>query len=182
MNFKNVAIDLESKQATNQDVLRLEPSDIKYYEWLFRFLSEKDKDILYLLYLSGCKQKNIMRILRKKQSSINYDFGRMKNRLSFIYYLTANFETFTEFLEKEPDFLSAYERDILVLMFYTTSLTKTAKILSEQQMKIQYLFDKILGKLMYHKEWDVFEIFMSIRTRFNLVKRGNYVANKVKVS
>jgi hypothetical protein len=61
--------------------------------------------------------------------------------------------------------------EILVAMFYTTSFTCTAKILRKTQLYVRYRFEKALRQMEMLEQWDVYEIFFTIRSNLNIVRR-----------
>jgi hypothetical protein len=56
-------------------------------------------------------------------------------------------------------------------MFYTTSFTQVAKVSNKRQIRIRYIFDKMVSRLEKEKNWPLFEIFQAIRENLNIVKR-----------
>jgi len=56
-------------------------------------------------------------------------------------------------------------------MFYTSSFTQTATILDKPQIRVRYIFDKAIRKMEELENWDIYEIFMAIRSNLNIVKR-----------
>jgi len=149
----------------------LSQEDIKKFGHIFDFLNEKDRDILYLVFLSGKSQSAVQKILQRSQPSLCYDIRRIKERIRFICYLYSVFDIFIEFLEKDS---KNYEQDlveVLVLMFFTTSYTHAARVTDQEYLKIRYRFDKAIKELERNKRWDVFEIFSSIRSNLNIIRR-----------
>ena len=138
---------------------------------IFRFLNEKDRDILFLIFVARKKQKWVQRILRRSQPSLCYDIKRIRRRLKFIAYLNSVFDTFLDFVEDPPDGFDAEMVDVLVLMFYTTCLSQTAKILGKAQVRVRYLFDKAIREMEERGMWEVYEIFMAVRRNLNIVRR-----------
>ena len=61
--------------------------------------------------------------------------------------------------------------EILVLMFYTTSLTATSKILKIPQIRVRYIFNRTLQEMKDKKHWELYEIFSIIKNNKNKVKR-----------
>lgn len=173
-NMENV----EKTEIKTTNEIPLVSSDVDTYRDIFKFLNEKDRDLLYLVFISGCKQKNVKRIMKRSQSSLTYDVAKIRERLGFVYYLMSVFDTFIEFIERKDNFLTPKEKDILALIYFTTSMTTSAKVLGVTQIRVRYAFTKILAKLEANNEWDVYEIFMAIRTRFNAIKRGRLYRDK----
>jgi DNA-directed RNA polymerase specialized sigma subunit len=195
-----------------------ESSDLPYFtieqarqfKSLFGFLNEKDRDILYLIFVSRKKQKDVQWILNRSQSSLCYDIKRIRRRLKFISYLHNVFDIFLNFIraeeerrararlreksseEQETDFVnecfSAQEIEVLTLMFYTSSFTLTAKIMRVSQVKVRYIYNRCLRRIeeiaMWEelnpssqgrnggmRMWEVYEIFLQVRSNLNIIRR-----------
>jgi len=149
----------------------LSQEDIKTFGSVFDFLNEKDRDILYLIFLSGKSQSAVQRILNRSQPSLCYDIRRIKERLRFICYLHSVFDLFVEFLEKQSSQYEIELIEVLVLMFYTTSYTHAARVTGQEYLKIRYRFDKAIRELELQKQWEIYEIFAAIRENLNIVRR-----------
>jgi len=153
-------------------VLQLEPEDIKRNENIFRFLNDKDRDILYLVFVAKKKQQCISRILRCSQPLLVYNIRRIKERVRFIAYLREVYDVFVDFVETR---LSQYTPDmakVLVLMYYTTSYTLTGRIIgSMKQFDVKYIFDRSLERMRLLKHWDAYELFSAVHRNKGKVKR-----------
>lgn len=136
-----------------------------------KYLNKKDMDILYLIFLSGKKQKSVQKIMDRSQPSLCYDIKRIRERIEFIMYLQQVNDIFINFLEEKSSEYEPEEIDLLVMMFNTTSYTHTANVLGAKQISVRYLFEKILKKMIEKKHWDIYEIFNAIRHNKNKVKR-----------
>ena len=145
---------------------------LRAFKSILSFLNTKDRDILYLVFVSGKKQKDVQEILGRSQPSLCYDIKRIRKRLKFIFYLNSVFDIFIDFLIKPPDDFTPFEIEVLTLMFYTSSFTMAADILDESQVKVRYSFDRSLQKLEESARWDVYEIFMVVRDNLNLVRKS----------
>jgi hypothetical protein len=150
---------------------------------MFGFLNDKDRDILFLIFVSKKKQKDVQRILGRSQPSLCYDIKRIRRRLKFIFYLHEVFDIFVAFLEDQqeadqkkaargevPDF-SSDDIEILTLMFYTSSFTVTAALMGISQVRARYAFNKCLQSLLGLSRYDIYEIFNTIRRDLNIVRR-----------
>lgn len=151
-------------------------SQLRDFKPVLSFLNSKDRDILYLVFVSGKKQKHIQHILGRSQPSLCYDIKRIRKRLKYIFYLNSVFDIFIDFISNPPDVFSPFEIDVLLLMFYTSSFTLTSEILSDynnqiSQVCIRYCFDKCLRKMEEEELWEVYEIFLIIRFNLNLIRR-----------
>jgi hypothetical protein len=140
------------------------------------FLNSKDRDILYLIFISQKKQKDVQEILNRSQPSLCYDIKRIRRRLRFIFYLNSVFDIFVNFMDSNPDGFTKFELEVLALMFYTSSFTMAARVLARPgnaitQVRVRYTFDRVLRKLEEAQEWEVYELFMVVRYNLNLVRR-----------
>ena len=144
---------------------------LRVFKPVLSFLNAKDRDILYLVFVSGKKQHDIQEILGRSQPSLSYDIKRIRRRLKFIFYLNSVFDIFVNFIEHPPEDFESFEIEVLMLMFYTSSFTLTSEILDVSQVKVRYSFDKCLRKLEESEMWEVYEIFMTVRSNLNLIRR-----------
>jgi len=145
--------------------------EVRSFDPIFGFLNDKDRDILYLIFVSCKKQKDVQSILQRSQPSLCYDIKRIRKRLKFIFYLHSVFDIFVNFLTSEADEFSMAERDIMTLMFYTSSFTMTAKVLGISQVMVRYAYNKCLDRMRELKMWGVYEIFIMIRSNLNIIRR-----------
>lgn len=136
-----------------------------------KLLNDKDRDILFLIFVSRKKQKSVQKILRRSQPSLCYDIKRIKDRIEFILYLEKVEDIFFEFLLEKSSLYEPELIDILVLMFNTSSYTYTSKILKKKQISIRYEYEKVLRKMAELKHWNVYEIFSVIKRNKNKIKR-----------
>lgn len=153
------------------DLPNFSVDQVRDFKPIFSFLNEKDRDILYLIFVSGKKQKDVQRILGRSQPSLCYDIKRIRKRLRFIFYLHSVFDLFIEFINGCGENFTSHELEVLTLMFYTSSFTMTANILEVTQVRVRYTFDKCLRKLEEAEMWEIYEIFMIVRSNLNLIKR-----------
>jgi len=158
-------------------VPRFSVEQLRMFKPILSFLNPKDRDILYLVFVSGKKQKDVQEILGRSQPSLCYDIKRIRKRLKFIFYLNSVFDIFMEFVEDPPDGFEPFEVEVLLLMFYTSSFTMTSDILSDvygekvSQVKVRYKFDRSLRRMEEQEMWEMYEIFMVVRSNLNLVRR-----------
>jgi hypothetical protein len=151
--------------------IRFSSEQIQEYNSIFRFLNEKDRDILFLIFVAQKKQSAVQQIMRRSQPSLCYDIQRIKKRLQFICYLNSVFDVFLDFVENHSQDYDKESKDILTAMFYTTSLTQSSEVLDQPQIRIRYKFDKLLRKMESLQQWEILEIFQAIRNNLNIVRR-----------
>lgn len=138
---------------------------------LFGFLNEKDRDILFLIFVSRKRQRDVQKILGRSQPSLCYDIKRIKRRLQFIYYLHSCFDIFIDFLRTQTESFSSDEMSILSMMFYTSSFTETAKVLKISQVRVRYSYNKCLKRMEELELWEPYEILTVIRENLNIIRR-----------
>lgn len=164
-NFKDISVEGESEQF-------LTVENVKYFRSLFSFLNPKDRDILYLIFLSRKKQTEVQEILERGQSSLCYDIKQIRKRLKCISYLKSVSDIFVEFIEKEASqYFNEQEKAILTMLFFSTSYICTAETLKMSQVKVSSTFEKCLERLLSQKIWPMYEIFYTIKENLNIVKR-----------
>jgi uncharacterized protein YutE (UPF0331/DUF86 family) len=144
---------------------------VRGFKPILSFLNDKDRDILFLIFVSRKKQKDVMRILDRSQSSLCYDIQRIRRRLRFISYLYSVFDIFLNFISTKQSHFTPHEIEIMTLMFYTSSFTMTAKIMKTSQVRIRYTYNKCLNRMEELGIWEPYEIFIVIRSNLNIIKR-----------
>lgn len=164
--------NIKSYESEGEDSPYLSVENIKYFKPMFSFLNPKDRDILYLVFLSKKKQKEVQEIMKRGQPSLCYDIKQIRKRLKCISYLHSVFDPFIEFVtEDSKKIFTDQERAIITLMFYSTSYIISAETLKISQVKISNVFDKCIDRLKKEKIWDMYEICYFIRDNLNIVKR-----------
>lgn len=163
------------------------PDQARSLRGIFDFLNDKDRDILYLIFVSKKKQMDVKAILHRTQSSLAYDIKRIRRRLQFIHYLHSIFDIFLDFIrrERERDNFTPDEIEILTLMLFTSSFTLTAQIMGISQVRVRHSFQKSLRKVEELAEeclkvedtegasgwFSIYEIFTIIRENLNVIRR-----------
>lgn len=155
-----------------EDSPYLSVENIKFFKSLFSFLNPKDRDILYLIFLSKKKQTEVQDIMERGQSSLCYDIKQIRKRLKCISYLHSVSDLFIGFVEKEASkYFTPHEIAILTVLFFSTSYIIGAETLKMSQVKVSSCFDKCLRKLRKEKLWEIYEIFYTVQDNLNIVKR-----------
>jgi len=79
---------------------------------------------------------------------------------------------FVRFVEKTaPQYFTEQEIAILTIMFFSTSYIIGAETLKMSQVKVSVMFDRCIKKLKKEKIWEVYEIFYTVKSNLNIVKR-----------
>lgn len=144
---------------------------VRMFRSVFGFLNDKDRDILYLIFVSRKKQKDVQKILNRSQPSLCYDIKRIRRRLKYIFYIHSVFDIFVRFVEEKAEYFTPEEMEILTLMFYTSSFTMTANIMKLSQVRTRYAYNRCLRRMEALELWEPYEIFMVIRENLNAIKR-----------
>jgi DNA-directed RNA polymerase specialized sigma subunit len=147
---------------------------VREFKPILSFLNDKDRDILFLIFVSRKKQKDVQKILDRSQPSLCYDIKRIRRRLKFISYLYSVFDIFLNFLKVKREHFNSFELAVLTLMFYTSSFTQTSKIMRVSQVKVRYTYNKCLIRMKELRMWEFYEIFMVIHSNLNIIKRVYY--------
>ena len=164
--------NLRTEEVSEISVLPyLSVEQVKTFHLIFGFLNNKDRDVLYLIFVSRKKQKDVQKILRHSQPSLCYDIKRIRKRLRYIFYLHSVFDIFLKFVQEQVDNFTPEEIRVLTLMFYTSSFTMTSEIMDCSQVSVRYAYDKCLRRMEALELWEVYEIFMVIRENLNAIKR-----------
>jgi hypothetical protein len=163
----------------------LSVEQVRTFRSIFGFLNDKDRDILYLIFVSRKKQKDVQQILDRSQPSLCYDIKRIRRRLRYIFYIHSVFDIFVRFVKERAMFFTPEEMEILTLMFYTSSFTMTAEMMKLSQVRTRYAYNKCLRRMEFLAQrfveedkkqeedemWEIREIFMSIRENLNAIRR-----------
>lgn len=144
---------------------------VRAFRSIFGFLNDKDRDILYLIFVSRKKQKDVQKILNRSQPSLCYDIKRIRRRLRYIFYIHSVFDIFVKFAEEKSQYFTPEEMEILTLMFYTSSFTMTAEMMKLSQVRTRYAYNKCLRRMEVLEMWEPYEIFMVIRENLNAIRR-----------
>jgi hypothetical protein len=172
-NITYVGQSVEKLNDTSQEYVSvLTPYHLSLFRPVFSYLNPKDRDILYLIFLSGKSQLDVMKILDRGQPSLCYDIKRIKDRIKLILFVINSLDIYSVFLESEKrDLFDDDEIAALTAMLYTTSYTVSSDVIGISQVKVRYLFIRSIEKMRANGLWQVYELFSVIRDNMNLVKR-----------
>jgi hypothetical protein len=139
---------------------------------ILSFLNNKDRDILFLTFINGKAQTDIMRLLKRSQPSLSYDIKRIRERVGFICKLLGYFPDLTAFLESpEAGELPAEQVMVLTLMYFTTSFSQSARVSGLKPTRIRYIFDKLVSSHAFSNP-RLNELFAHVRQHLNSVRRS----------
>lgn len=140
----------------------------------FRLFGQKDMDIIYLYFLSGKKQEDLVKILGKSQPAISYDVTRIKEQIDFVIKLVSSIDDFIMFIVDDNNGLNTYDREMLTLFFYSTSLVKTSRLMGIRNISCRSHLNTIVNKLLANGYIDMYNLFKYILSNLNNIKK--YVA------
>lgn len=140
----------------------------------FRLFGQKDMDIIYLYFLSGKKQEDLVQILGKSQPAISYDVTRIKEQIDFVIKLVSSIDDFIMFIVDDNNGLNTYDREMLTLFFYSTSLVKTSRLMGIRNISCRSHLNTIVNKLLANGYIDMYNLFKYILSNLNNIKK--YVA------
>jgi len=148
---------------------------------ILSFLNNKDRDILFLTFINGKAQTDIMQLLRRSQPSLSYDIKRIRERVGFICKLLSYFNDFMAFLSSEQAGQMPSEQVlVLTLMYFTTSFSQAARVAGLKPTRIRYVFDKLVNDIEKLNEPRLSELFTHIRQNLNAVRRSYRPPRKKK--
>ena len=140
---------------------------------ILSFLNNKDRDILFLTFINGKAQTDIMKLLKRSQPSLSYDIKRIRERVGFVCKLLSYFADFTMFLgSPKISELPAEQVMVLTLMYFTTSFSQSARVSGLKPTRVRYIFDKVIIELAKLDEPRLLELFNTIRNNLNAVRRS----------
>lgn len=138
---------------------------------LFKFLGKRDLDLVYMYYYLGKTQKELSEIFGQTQPAVFYSVKKIKKKLDFITYLLSVVDEFIYFLVNDADQFNKSGVDILVMLFFSTSFTKTSKTLGVNQITCRNRFDHVMNELKEKEYDDIVAIFDEILKNLNMVRK-----------
>ena len=137
----------------------------------FRFFGQKDMDIIYLYFLSGKKQEDLVRILGKSQPAISYDVTRIKEQIDFVIKLMSSIDDFVMFIVDDDNRLNTYDREMLTLFFYSTSIVKTSRLMGINNITCRSHLNTVVNRLLTNGHVDMYNLFKYIMSNLNNIKK-----------
>jgi hypothetical protein len=151
----------------------LEEQDVPSLINVLSFLNNKDRDILFLTFVNGKAQTDIMKLLKRSQPSLSYDIKRIKERVGFICKLLSYFDDVMRFIDSpKSKELPSEQIMVMTLMYFTTSFSQSSRVSGLKPTRIRYIFDKLIQRLDEAKEARLLELFICIRKNLNAVRRS----------
>ena len=143
----------------------------EYLDNYFRFFGKKDMDIIYLYFLSGKKQEDLVKIFGKTQPAISYDVTRIKEQIQFVVKMEASIDDFVMFIVDDNNQLNTYDREMLTLFFYSTSIVKTSRLMGVGNITCRSHLNTIVNRLLANGYVDMYNLFKYIMNNLNNVKK-----------
>ena len=137
----------------------------------FRFFGQKDMDIIYLYFLSGKKQEDMVRILGKSQPAISYDVTRIKEQIDFVIKIVSSIDDFIMFIVDDDNRLNTYDREMLTLFFYSTSIVKTSRLMGINNITCRSHLNTVVNRLLSNGHVDMYNLFRYIMSNLNNIKK-----------
>lgn len=137
----------------------------------FRFFGQKDMDIIYLYFLSGKKQEDLVKILEKSQPAISYDVTRIKEQIDFVIRLVSSIDDFVMFIVDDDNRLNTYDREMLTLFFYSTSIVKTSRLMGINNVTCRSHLNTVVNRLLSNGHVDMYNLFKYIMSNLNNIKK-----------
>lgn len=137
----------------------------------FRFFGQKDMDIIYLYFLSGKKQEDLVKILRKSQPAISYDVTRIKEQIDFVIKIVSSIDDFIMFIVDDDNKLNTYDREMLTLFFYSTSIVKTSRLMGINNITCRSHLNTVVNRLLSNGHVDMYNLFKYIMSNLNNIKK-----------
>ena len=137
----------------------------------FRFFGQKDMDIIYLYFLSGKKQEDLVKILEKSQPAISYDVTRIKEQIDFVIKIVSSIDDFIMFIVDDDNKLNTYDREMLTLFFYSTSIVKTSRLMGINNITCRSHLNTVVNRLLANGHVDMYNLFKYIMSNLNNIKK-----------
>ena len=153
-------------------------------EGYFRLFGKRDMDIIYLYFLSGKKQEEIMSILGKSQPAISYDVQRIRRQAQFVKKIMSYLNDFIEFITNPNNPLRTDDKELLLVFFYSTSIVKTARIMRLGNITCRSHLNTVIKRLQGIDD-EMFGLFKYILSHLNNIKKHvsieKYAVRKLKM-
>lgn len=150
-----------------------EPDEIEeYLHDYLKFYSKEERDFILLNFVMGKSQVELMEIFRKTQPALCNDSNRIKKEIKVIMNIKDFSEEILKFLLSNDNGLNYFSRDVLVVFFYSMSVTKTSKILGVNPMLCRARIEKSIEGLKKAGHIKIYNYFQYILENLNKIKRA----------
>ncbi len=138
----------------------------------FRFFSKEEKDFIYLNFLLGKSQVELAEFFGKTQPALCNDSNRIKREIKIAKKLKNLSQKVLDFLLQEKTGLNHFTRDILLVFFYSMSVTKVAKIMGLNSMLCRARIKSAVKSLKELGYDEIYDYFQYILENLNKIKRN----------
>lgn len=138
----------------------------------FRLFGLKDMDMIYLYFLSEKRQQDIKNITQKTQPAVSYDVSRIKKQMDFVINIISSFDEFIAFIIRPDNGLKKFERELLLVFFYSTSIVKTSKILGFGQISCRVKILRAIKRVKELGHEKMYELLDYIAKNLNKIKKS----------
>ena len=146
----------------------------------FRFFSLEERDFIYLNLIGGKSQTELAEIFEKTQPALCCDSNRIKEEIGVIKMMKNCRPEVIEFLSKERTGLNYMERNILLVFFYSVSITKSAYIMKINAMLCRSRIESTVKKLETLGYKKIHDYFSYILEHLNKIKATTVDESLVK--
>lgn len=138
----------------------------------FKFFSKEERDFIYLNFLLGKTQVELAEFFNKTQPALCNDSNRIKKEIGIVKKLKNLSEKVLEFLTTDGTGLNYFTRDILLVFFYSMSVTKVAKIMGLNSMLCRSRIEAAIKQLKDLGHDEIYDYFQYILENLNKIKRN----------
>lgn len=173
------SVEIDFSRIDAADIVQADETDVKgcfdlteqsnHISDFLRFINYVDCDIVYFSFLSGKKQCDIGKILGKTQPAISYDINRIKKQIDFVYFFYSTVDEFVAFLQSDNG-LTAEECDLLLVLFYCSSIAKTSKVIGYHQITCRNRLAKIFS-ILRKDHPNIHSMIKYSLAKFNKIKK-----------
>lgn len=170
IDFDQISDEMIVESSLDYDVSGCYNTDEKFdmVKNVVRFLNIKDRDMVYMSFLAGKRQVDVAEILRKTQPAICYNIKRIKKQIAYVQQFLSNVGFLLAYMAQDTQ-LTAKQCDLMLLLLYSSSVTRAADIYGIHQITCRNALDKIWKRIEYDAP-DIIEMFDSVVIRFNKIK------------
>ena len=145
---------------------------------VLRYFSPEELDFIFLNLILGKSQTELTEIFEKTQPALCCDSSRIKEEIGVIRKMRAAREEVLEFLSTDGTGLSYMERNVLLVFFFSLSITKSAYILRINAMLCRSRIEATVKKLSALGYDKMFGYFNYVLEHLNKLKSN--VSDKLK--
>ena len=144
-----------------------------YLKGYFRFFNNEELDLIYMNFIGGKTQVDLQEFFRKTQPAICSDSNRIKETIGLVKVLAKGVDEVMDFLSDDSNWISYIDRNILMVFFYTTSITRTAQVIGINAMLCRSRIESAVNTLRARggKYEKIYNYFQYILKNLNRLKK-----------